>query len=90
MVTMVNDTLTKHEPVVECHHHWAIEEANGPTSKGVCKLCGTERVFYNSLPQFSYFKRESQESGIAGREGTDREQGLVDSDLAEEDTVLAM
>ena len=24
---------------MKCVHHWVIEEANGPTSKGRCKKC---------------------------------------------------
>ncbi len=30
-----------------CCHYWVIELANGPTSKGICKLCGCEREFIN-------------------------------------------
>ena len=31
-----------------CIHHWMIGPADGcPTSKGVCKYCGEERVFEN-------------------------------------------
>ena len=30
-----------------CVHHWLIESATGPTSKGTCKFCGEERVFQN-------------------------------------------
>jgi len=30
-------------------HRWAIEPADGPTSKGRCHGCGAERVFRNSL-----------------------------------------
>lgn len=30
-------------------HHWLIESPNGPTSKGVCRLCGAEREFKNSI-----------------------------------------
>ena len=33
-----------------CRHHWVIESPNGPTSQGVCKFCGLERDFRNSLP----------------------------------------
>ena len=33
-----------------CRHHWVIASPNGPTSQGVCKFCGTEREFRNSLP----------------------------------------
>lgn len=31
-----------------CRHHWLIEPANGPTSRGRCRLCGDERDFRNS------------------------------------------
>jgi hypothetical protein len=30
-----------------CCHHWIIETPAGPTSKGVCKLCGAEKEFDN-------------------------------------------
>ncbi len=30
-----------------CAHHWLIEPAIGPTSKGVCKLCGSVKIFMN-------------------------------------------
>ena len=32
-----------------CVHDWKIETANGPTSNGVCSLCGKERRFRNSM-----------------------------------------
>ena len=35
--------------VVACSHHWAIERANGPISKGTCRVCGEEREFSNSV-----------------------------------------
>jgi len=31
-------------------HHFIIKTAHGLTSKGVCKICGEEREFLNSLP----------------------------------------
>ena len=34
-----------------CQHHWLIEEAQGPTSRGVCKRCGARRDFLNSIPE---------------------------------------
>ena len=37
------------ESVSRCRHHWLIDVAGGPTSKGVCRLCGTERQFRNYL-----------------------------------------
>jgi hypothetical protein len=44
--------LAPEEPVVrgKCCHYWIIESANGPTSMGMCKLCGAEREFQNFLP----------------------------------------
>ncbi len=32
-----------------CCHHWIIEVAIGPLSKGVCKQCGEEKLFRNQL-----------------------------------------
>ena len=32
-----------------CPHHWIIESAAGPISKGKCKLCGETREFGNSV-----------------------------------------
>ena len=30
-----------------CTHYWVIEAASGPTSRGVCKLCGAVKEFKN-------------------------------------------
>lgn len=32
-----------------CQHYWLIEPPNGPTSRGLCKLCGEVKVFDNML-----------------------------------------
>ncbi len=32
-----------------CTHHWVIDTANGPVSRGVCKLCQEVREFGNSI-----------------------------------------
>ena len=32
-------------------HHWLIDTPCGPTSEGVCTVCGERRVFPNSLPE---------------------------------------
>ena len=32
----------------KCRHYWRIDSPKGPTSRGVCKLCGEEKDFYNS------------------------------------------
>ena len=33
----------------DCVHHWIISEAAGAKSDGVCKKCGEERAFNNSV-----------------------------------------
>ena len=33
----------------KCRHYWLIETPKGPISRGVCKLCGVEKDFYNSV-----------------------------------------
>jgi hypothetical protein len=30
-----------------CAHHWGLEPPNGPESRGVCRVCGEERMFPN-------------------------------------------
>ena len=30
-----------------CVHHWIIDQASGPTGRGVCKHCGAEKTFQN-------------------------------------------
>ncbi len=33
----------------EHHHFWLIELASGPTSRGVCKICGEKKEFSNII-----------------------------------------
>jgi hypothetical protein len=33
----------------KCVHHWVIDIANGPVSKGICKYCKIKQEFVNSL-----------------------------------------
>ena len=33
----------------DCLHHWIIEAATGPVSKGKCKLCGNTQEFSNRI-----------------------------------------
>ena len=37
-----------------CRHYWNIESADGPMSRGVCKVCGEEKEFLNSWSDASY------------------------------------
>ena len=50
----------------ECHHYWLIESAEGPTSRGVCKFCGAEKEFSNSLQDFVVVKRPARVLELAG------------------------
>ena len=36
------------EANLACIHYWVLETPNGTTSKGTCKLCGTEQDYYNT------------------------------------------
>ena len=44
-------TIEEHLAQEICVHHWIIEPPTGPTSKGVCKLCGAEKDFANHPPK---------------------------------------
>jgi len=41
----MNRTQTQREK--DCQHHWVIDAADGPTSNGRCRLCGTSKSFFN-------------------------------------------
>lgn len=34
-----------------CRHHWLIERALGPTSRGICRFCGAEKIFLNIVEE---------------------------------------
>ncbi len=37
---------------ITCRHHWLIETPDGPTSLGVCRICGLERKFDNNFEHY--------------------------------------
>ena len=39
-----------------CVHFWIIETPNGPTSQGICKLCGRAQEFCNSVSSSAWNK----------------------------------
>ena len=49
----------KQEEKEQCHHFWAIEVANGPTSIGTCKYCGEQKEFMNAFPTVNPLRRSS-------------------------------
>ena len=34
----------------KCHHHWMVEMATGPISRGMCKFCGAQKDFKSYFP----------------------------------------
>ena len=53
--TVKKAVVTKGESATKrgrCRHHWLIESPQGPTSMGMCKLCGAQREFSNSATDF--------------------------------------
>ena len=48
--TGVSSSLSAGASTSDQHaHHWRIDEANGPLSSGVCKICGVAKPFKNWL-----------------------------------------
>ena len=37
-----------------CSHHWVIEPATGPLSRGLCRSCGEVRTFSNYVESASW------------------------------------
>lgn len=60
----------RHEGETACRHHWLIEVPNGPTSRGVCKRCGAERVFRNSSEDYIW-----DHDALASQSGRWRSRG---------------
>ncbi len=42
-------TAPEDAQVETCCHHWVIEPANGPISRGICRRCNEPREFRNSI-----------------------------------------
>ena len=40
----------------QCVHFWVIAPPNGPTSQGICKLCGKRQEFRNSVSSSAWNK----------------------------------
>ena len=47
---MVDSTVEDDSTDIQCSHRWKIDSPNGPTSKGVCLVCGATEEFKNSMP----------------------------------------
>lgn len=57
---LVKDVSVKDITLDECKHYWKIESSNDPISIGVCKYCGAEKEFLNSLPDYTVIRRNSR------------------------------
>ena len=67
----------KDRNLASCQHYWIIESAHGPESHGVCKHCGEEKDFPNSMPDFSNYrnnKRHGNPLELPKMEGVDVEE----------------
>ena len=68
MVGRVEDSIGKTEVLAGCRHHWIIESPHGPTSQGVCKLCGAVRDFINYVPDMRWGDEISALLGVQGKQ----------------------
>lgn len=44
--------------VADHAHHWRIDEAHGPISEGLCKICGLIKPFRNWLADADFITNE--------------------------------
>ena len=58
-------------------HHWMVEPANGPTSRGTCE-CGAVRDFNNSLPIDQATKQDAYRMVTSAAEITRRRRESLD------------
>jgi hypothetical protein len=58
----IGDALEE-RPVSSCRHHWIIETANGPSSRGVCQNCQESKLFSNSIVEFERDVHNLQPAG---------------------------
>ena len=62
-------TAPEETPVSTCCHHWVIEPANGPISRGVCQRCNESREFKNSVVDIEREFHYTSPSGKADQSG---------------------
>ena len=48
----------------DCRHHWVIDSADGPVSRGVCKNCQQVREFENFIggDKWGYFHLDAPDT----------------------------
>jgi hypothetical protein len=55
---MQTTTVQNPQATADHWHRWRIDEPNGPTSLGVCKVCGTTKEFKNWLADGDFITNE--------------------------------
>jgi len=55
---MAQSTIQPTTSQADHYHRWRIDEPNGPTSTGVCKVCGTTKAFKNWLSDMDFITNE--------------------------------
>ena len=57
------------ENIPGCAHHWVIQPAMGPSSQGVCQICGESKDFQNYVEAASWGdSRHTDRSSEASKE----------------------
>ena len=51
-----------------CMHHWMIDQPNGPTSMGTCKICGVSQEFNNSVQGTGWDRDGGRRRAAAARQ----------------------
>jgi hypothetical protein len=70
IAAMTQETVLEQATTLEaqCAHHWIIEAAGGPTSKGSCRRCGAVKEFLNYIEGGSWdYDRTSARDTARGR-----------------------
>lgn len=73
-IKKLTQELENSREISACHHFWVIEAAQGHTSRGVCKICGTMREFLNSMPEYSPFLETHGAKGSGTKKHGENEQ----------------
>lgn len=78
--------VTQIEPDL-CVHTWSIDAPNGPQSRGVCRGCGEERLFFNSFPELD--RKNNSDIFAAGPRRGARDPEVYETTDRDLETALA-
>jgi hypothetical protein len=91
MVTKLRTLLAKPEVQTQCRHHWIIETASGPTSPGICKICGIEKHFDNVLEETTIDKYDaSAYAGLSAKKIINNREDTAKSNSAKNKSALSL